>query len=76
MKPIADKLGVSQAQLAYAWVLRNKRVSSAITGARRPEQVYEAGGALDKAKFLTDDVMEEIEEVLDNKLQVGPRRFA
>jgi voltage-dependent potassium channel beta subunit len=76
LKPIADKLGVSQAQLAYAWVLRNKRVSSAITGASRPEQVYEAVGSLDKVKLLTDDVIEQIEKVLDNKPQVVPRRFA
>lgn len=76
LKPIADKLGVSQAQLAYAWVLRNKHVSSAITGASRPEQVYEAVGSLDKVKLLTDEVMEEIEKVLDNKPQVSPRRFA
>jgi len=75
LKPIADKLGISQAQLAYAWVLRNKNVSSAITGASRPEQIYEAVGSLDKVKLLTDEVIEEIEKVLQNKPTVNPRRY-
>ena len=47
LKPIADKLGITQTILAYAWVLRNKNVSSAITRASQPEQVYESVKALD-----------------------------
>ena len=42
LKPVADKLEISQATLAMAWVLKNKNVSSAITGASRPEQVYQS----------------------------------
>lgn len=41
MKPIADELGVTRAQLALAWCLSNDNVSSVITGATRPEQVAE-----------------------------------
>jgi len=39
MKPIADALGISRAQLALAWILREGQVSSVITGATRPEHV-------------------------------------
>ena len=35
-EPIADELGISRAQLALAWVLRQAGVSSVITGATRP----------------------------------------
>lgn len=32
LQPIASKLDISLANLAYAWVLKNPRISSAITG--------------------------------------------
>jgi aryl-alcohol dehydrogenase-like predicted oxidoreductase len=40
-KEIADGLGCSQAQLAMAWCIANPDVSTAITGATRPEQLVE-----------------------------------
>jgi aryl-alcohol dehydrogenase-like predicted oxidoreductase len=39
LKPIADEAGITMAQMAIAWVLRQPNVTSAITGATRPEQV-------------------------------------
>lgn len=41
LKPIANEAGLSLAQLAVAWVLQNKNVSSAIIGATKPSQVKE-----------------------------------
>jgi aryl-alcohol dehydrogenase-like predicted oxidoreductase len=41
LKPVADELGLSQAQLAIAWVLQNDNVATAIIGASRPDQVHE-----------------------------------
>jgi 1-deoxyxylulose-5-phosphate synthase len=38
--PIADAAGLTMAQLALAWVLRQQNVASAIVGASRPEQVH------------------------------------
>ncbi len=38
--PIADAAGLTMAQLALAWVLRQPNVASAIVGASRPEQVH------------------------------------
>jgi aryl-alcohol dehydrogenase-like predicted oxidoreductase len=75
MQPIADKLNVPQATLALAWVLRNPHVSSAITGASRPEQVYGSVKALDLVPKLTDDIMAEIDQVLGNKPEAMQRRF-
>jgi len=63
---IALDLGVTTAQLAIAWLLRRKEVSSVITGATRRQQLLEniaAGDAIDK---LSNAVLERIEEVLNN----------
>jgi 1-deoxyxylulose-5-phosphate synthase len=43
--PIAEGLGITMAQLALAWVLREDNVASAIIGASRPEQVEENAAA-------------------------------
>ena len=67
LEPVAKELGCSLAQLAIAWCLKNPHVSSVITGASRSQQVTENMKALDVAAQLTDDVMEHIEAILDNK---------
>jgi aryl-alcohol dehydrogenase-like predicted oxidoreductase len=41
LKPVADQLGLSLAQLAIAWVLQNDNVATAIIGASRPDQLQE-----------------------------------
>ncbi len=41
LKPVADALGLTRAQLAIAWTLRQPGVSSAITGATKPAQLEE-----------------------------------
>src|SRR5947207_2520968 len=45
LRPIADGLGITMAQLALTWVLREPNVASAIVGASRPEQVEENAAA-------------------------------
>jgi len=45
LRPIADGLGITMAQLALAWVLREPNVAAALTGASRPEQVEENAAA-------------------------------
>ena len=71
LQPIADDLGCSMAQLALAWALKNKNVSTVITGASRVEQVHQNMKAMDVVEKLTEDVMQQIETVLDNKPQVS-----
>ncbi|GAB4158283.1 MAG: aldo/keto reductase [Candidatus Promineifilaceae bacterium] len=64
---IANRLGISMAQLALAWCLKNPNVSTVILGASRPSQLDENLGALDAVALLSDDVMAQIEETLANK---------
>jgi aryl-alcohol dehydrogenase-like predicted oxidoreductase len=61
---IARDLGGSIAQLALAWTLKNPNVSTAITGASRPQQVEENMKAIDLLEKLDDSVMERIGEIL------------
>jgi aryl-alcohol dehydrogenase-like predicted oxidoreductase len=59
LKPVADDAGLTQSQLAVAWVLQNPNVASAIIGASRPEQVTEnvkaAGVRLEPAALKAID---------------------
>jgi voltage-dependent potassium channel beta subunit len=64
LKPIADDLGLTRAQLALAWVLRQPGVSSAITGATRPEHVTDNLKAIEPE--LDEEALARIEEALDN----------
>ncbi len=67
LKPVADDLGASLAQLALAWCLKNPNVSTVITGASRTEQVHENMKALDVARQLTPDVLQRLDGILGNK---------
>ncbi len=58
LNEIARRRGQSLAQMALAWVLRDKRVTSALIGASRPEQVIDAVGALDRLDFSADELKE------------------
>jgi aryl-alcohol dehydrogenase-like predicted oxidoreductase len=60
--PIADGLGVTMAQLALAWVLREDNVAAAIVGASRPEQVEENAGA--SGISLDDATLQAIDEAV------------
>lgn len=65
LQNIADQLGASLPQLAIAWILKNKNVSSVILGVSRPEQLEENLKAVEIKEKLTDEVMEEIEKILN-----------
>ncbi len=64
---VAGELGITMANLALAWILKNPNVSTAITGATKVRHVEENVKAVDAVELLTDDVMERIEGILDNK---------
>ncbi len=63
LQPIATDLGISMAQLALAWVLREANVASAIIGASRPEQVLENAAA--SGIRLDQSVLQEIDTALE-----------
>ncbi len=62
LAPIADEAGLSMAQLAIAWVLRQPNVASAIVGASRPEQVHDNVAAA--GVTLSPDTLAAIDEAL------------
>ena len=62
LKAVADELGLTRAQLALAWVLRHPGISSAITGATRPEQIRESLGAV--GVDLPQEALDRIEAIL------------
>jgi voltage-dependent potassium channel beta subunit len=70
LRPIADELGLSMAQLAIAWTLQNPNVAAALVGASRPEQVAEnvkaAGVKLEAAQ------LKQIDEVLGDVVVRDP----
>ena len=67
LRAVADELGITPAQLALAWCLKNPNVSSVITGASQPGQVVENMKALEAVSRLSTEVMERIETILANK---------
>jgi aryl-alcohol dehydrogenase-like predicted oxidoreductase len=72
LKPVADDLGLSLAQLAIAWVLQNDNVATAIIGASRPDQVHEnvkAAGVRIPAEALA-----RIDEALGDVVERDPAR--
>ncbi|MFJ5712543.1 aldo/keto reductase family protein [Streptomyces sp. NPDC093105] len=62
LDPVAAKAGLTTAQFALAWVLRNPAVSCAVTGASRPGQLTANLPALDTG--LDDDLVAEADRVL------------
>jgi L-glyceraldehyde 3-phosphate reductase len=56
LNEIASGRGQSLAQMALAWVLRDQRVTSALIGASRAEQVHENVAALDNLEFSEEEL--------------------
>ncbi len=68
--PVAEDLGLSMAQLALAWVLRQENVASAIVGASRPEQVEDNAAA--SGVELDPATLETIDEILGDSVAWEP----
>lgn len=58
LNTIAQRRGQTLAQMAIAWVLRGGRVTSALIGASRPEQVGDCVSALQNLDFSADELAE------------------
>lgn len=67
LKVIGDRLGCSLAQLCLAWVLKNDNVNVMLIGASKVSQLEENIKCLEVLPKLTDEVMNEIETILNNK---------
>ena len=64
LRPVAAAENLTMAQLALAWVLRDERVSSAIIGASRPEQVTDNAAA--SGVTLSSDTLTAIDKILSS----------
>jgi L-glyceraldehyde 3-phosphate reductase len=58
LNDIAGRRGQTLAQMALAWVLRGGRVTSALIGASRPEQIEDSVGALKNLEFSEVELQE------------------
>jgi aryl-alcohol dehydrogenase-like predicted oxidoreductase len=67
LRPIAESLDLTLAQLAVAWVLQNDNVASALIGASRPEQVAENVKA--SGVKLSAEAMARIDEALGDVVE-------
>lgn len=64
---IAEKLGGTVTQLSLAWCVKNPNVSTVILGATKTSQIEDNCAAMKLVPKITDEVMEQIEGILDNK---------
>jgi aryl-alcohol dehydrogenase-like predicted oxidoreductase len=72
LRPIADRAGLTMAQLAIAWVLQNVNVASAIVGATRPEQLDENVKAV--GVTLDSETLRAIDNVLAGVIVSDPKK--
>lgn len=64
LKPVAEELGCTLAQLSLAWCAHNPRVSTVITGATKISQVEDNMGALPIIAKLTPEILARIEGIV------------
>ncbi|MDT5080370.1 MAG: hypothetical protein QOJ80_5007 [Mycobacterium sp.] len=74
LRPIAESLELTQAQLAVAWVLQNDNVAAALIGASRPEQVAENVKA--SGVHIPAEAMARIDEALGEAVERDPGKTA
>jgi aryl-alcohol dehydrogenase-like predicted oxidoreductase len=72
--PIAEGAGLTMAEMALAWVLRQENVASAIIGASRPEQVHANAAA--SGVELTQDILDAVDEALADVAVTEPAHAA
>jgi aryl-alcohol dehydrogenase-like predicted oxidoreductase len=74
IKPVADELDLTMAQLAVAWVLQNDNVAAALVGASRPEQVTENVKAA--GVKIPAELMAKIDDALGDVVETDPGKTA
>ncbi len=58
LNDMAEARGQTLAQMAIAWVLRGGRITTALIGASKPEQVTDCAGAVRNLDFTADELAE------------------
>lgn len=70
LNEIAKGRGQTLAQMAIAWVLRNGRITSALIGASRPEQVVDCAKAIDNLSFTESELKEIDKYAVDGSINI------
>jgi aryl-alcohol dehydrogenase-like predicted oxidoreductase len=69
---VAKELGMSMAQMALCWCLKNENVSTVILGASKTKQLEENLATTELKHQLNEEVMERIEGILQNRPEHPP----
>ena len=67
LKPVADKMDCTLASLAIAWCIKNPHTTTAILGATNKDQLKQNLEALKLLPLLSEDVLNEIEDIVQTK---------
>jgi L-glyceraldehyde 3-phosphate reductase len=73
LNEIALARGQSLAQMATAWVLRDARVTSALIGASRPEQITELVAAMQNLHFSAAELTAIDQHAVDGGINLWQR---
>lgn len=68
---IAKEIGCTCGQLALAWALKNKDVSTAIIGASKTSQIEDTVGAVRFVSKITPEIEDRIDEIFGNRPDIG-----
>lgn len=74
LNEIAQKRGQSLAQMALAWVLRRKEVTSVLIGASSAAQIVENVAALNNLAFTSDELQEINQYATDGDINIWAKR--
>ena len=69
---LASEIDLSLPVLSLAWCLKNPNVSTVILGASKEKQLIENLESIDAQEKLSEEIMQKIEEILDNKKELPP----
>ncbi len=72
LKTLAEEIGISMPHLGICWCLKNPNVSTVILGASKEEQLIQTLKSKDYLHLLSDEVLNKIELILNNKPQHPP----
>lgn len=72
LQKLANEIGISLPHLGICWCLKNPNVSTVILGASKESQLVETLKSKDYMHLLTNEVMEQIETILNNKPALPP----
>ena len=72
MALLASEINLSLPVLSLAWCLKNPNVSTVILGASKEKQLIENLESIDAQEKLSEEIMQKIEKILDNKKELAP----